>query len=133
MSRPGRLDRNGGMVLWFSCFPNAGQSMVPEMTAKPVEMRPEIPSARLNHGSARSLLLTLLGEYVIGSDEPVWTSTLITVLAGVGVAEKSARQAISRAAAAGWIEGDKSGRRAAWRLTTPGRQLIAEGSQRVQS
>ena len=92
-----------------------------------------IVSPRISHGSARSLLLTLLGEYVIGSDEPVWTSTLITALAGVGVAEKSARQAISRAAAADWIEGDRAGRRAAWRLTARGRQLIAEGSQRVQS
>jgi phenylacetic acid degradation operon negative regulatory protein len=90
-------------------------------------------SSRISHGSARSLLLTLLGEYVIGSDAPVWTSTLLTALGGVGVAEKSARQAIARAAQAGWIEGDRAGRRAAWRLADGGRQLIVEGSRRVRA
>ena len=90
-------------------------------------------SPRIAHGSARSLLLTLLGEYVIGSDAPVWTSTLIAALEGVGVAEKSARQAIARAAQAGWIEGDKSGRRAAWRLSESGRQMIVAGSRRVRA
>jgi len=94
---------------------------------------PTAGASRITHGSARSLLLTLLGEYVIGRDEPVWTSTLLTALGGVGVAEKSARQAIARAAQSGWIEGDRAGRRAAWRLAASGKRMIVEGSRRVRA
>ena len=82
---------------------------------------------------ARSLLLTLLGEFVSPKDQPVWTSTLLGVLTGVGVAEKSARQAIARAAAADWIAARKDGRRVSWTLTAHGRRLIASGSVRVSS
>ncbi|MDN5856618.1 MAG: PaaX family transcriptional regulator, partial [Actinomycetia bacterium] len=53
-------------------------------------------------GSARSLLLTVLGELVLPAGEPVWTSSLLYVLKGVGVEEQTARQAIARGAAAGW-------------------------------
>lgn len=88
---------------------------------------------RVTPGSARSLLLTLLGEFVVREDRPVWTATLLHALEGVGVAEKAARQAIARAATAGWIENARDGRRASWSLTTRGRELIAAGSLRVKS
>ena len=84
-------------------------------------------------GSARTLLLTVLGELVFPNDDAVWTSALLYVLAGVGVEERSARQAISRAAAAGWITGERSGREVRWRLTPAGRRLIADGIKRVYS
>jgi len=83
--------------------------------------------------SAPSLLLTLLGEYVYPSTEPVWTAALVQAFLAVGVAEKAARQALARAAAAGWIEGGKEGRQAWCRLTDVGTRLIAEGSQRVRA
>lgn len=88
-------------------------------------------AARSGTGSARSVLLTLLGEFVHPSRGPTWTSTLLYSFAGVGIAEKAARQAISRAAAAGWIESDRQGRRAAWRISDRGSRMITEGSQRV--
>lgn len=88
---------------------------------------------RISPGSARSFLLTLLGEFVYPSNEPVWTSTLLYAFHGVGIAEKSARQAIARASTAGWIENDREGRRASWRITPRGLGLIAEGSQRVRA
>src|SRR5918996_5830576 len=84
-------------------------------------------------GSARSLLLTVLGDFVIPDGRPVWTSTLVHVLVGVGVEERSARQAIARAASAGWIESERSGRRARWRLTPGGQRYIEEGAERVRS
>ena len=84
-------------------------------------------------GSARSILLTLLGEFIMPQGRPVWTSTLLQVLIGFGVAEKSARQAIARAAAAGWITSHREGRRVCWVLTSRGRQLIDDGAQRVLS
>lgn len=93
------------------------------MSANPT---PPAPTA-----SARSLLLTLLGEYVYPSTEGVWTQTLLQAFALVGIAEKSARQALARASTAGWIEGGKEGRQAWWALSAGGTRLIAEGSRRV--
>jgi len=50
-------------------------------------------------GSARSVLLTILGEFVLPTGEAPWTATLLHVAAGLGLAEKSARQALARLAA----------------------------------
>lgn len=83
--------------------------------------------------SARSLLLTVLGEFALPSDEPVWTATLLRVLGGLGVEEKSARQAIHRAAADGWIIAQREGRRVRWTLTPPGCRLLTEGADRIYS
>jgi len=94
---------------------------------------PAAEPERISPGSARSLLLTLLGEFVLPSRKPTWTAPLLHVLAGVGVAEKAARQAIARAAASGWIESERDGRRTAWRISDGGRRLITEGSKRVKS
>jgi phenylacetic acid degradation operon negative regulatory protein len=89
------------------------------------------PRSRVSVGSARSLLLTVLGEFVMPSGQAVWTSTLLHALLGVGTAENAARQAIARSAAAGWLEGRKDGRQVRWRLTTNGRRMIESGSRRV--
>ncbi len=83
--------------------------------------------------SARSLLLTVLGEFVLPRTEPVWTQTLIDVLAALGVEEKSARQALARTAAEGLLESDRSGRRVRWSLTTQGRRLLTDGAARIYS
>lgn len=83
--------------------------------------------------SARSLLLTVLGELVLPSKNPVWTSALLQVLAGLEVEEKSARQAIARTASDGWISSERDGRRVRWVLAPPGRKLLSEGAQRIYS
>jgi phenylacetic acid degradation operon negative regulatory protein len=88
--------------------------------------RPELGAA-----SARSLLLTVLGEFVLPGDEPVWTAAFLTVLGGLGVAPKTARQALARTAAAGWLRPARHGRRTAWRLTPAGRDLLAAGAERI--
>lgn len=83
--------------------------------------------------SARSLLLTVLGELVLPSKAPVWTSALLHVLAGLDVEEKSARQAIARTAADGWISSERDGRRVRWVLAPSGRALLTEGAARIYS
>ncbi|HEX6357847.1 PaaX family transcriptional regulator C-terminal domain-containing protein [Actinophytocola sp.] len=85
----------------------------------------------VGNGSARSLLTTLLGEFVLPTNHPVWTSTLVDVLALCGVEEKAARQALARTAAEGWLRSDRVGRRVRWTLTDPGRRLLAEGAGRI--
>jgi phenylacetic acid degradation operon negative regulatory protein len=87
----------------------------------------------LGLSSARSLLLTVLGEYVLPAGEPVWTGTLVSVLSLLGVGEKAARQALARTAAEGWISSSRHGRLARWRLTDAGRRLLTDGAQRIYS
>ena len=101
------------------------EALQPAMTAT------SAPRSRVSVGSARSLLLTVLGEFVLPSGQAVWTSALLHALLGVGTAENSARQAIARSAAAGWLEGRKDGRQVRWRLTPAGRRVIEAGSRRV--
>lgn len=81
--------------------------------------------------SARSLLLTILGEFVLPRDEPVWTQVLLDVLGALGVEPKSARQALARTAAEGLLESDRAGRRVRWSLTPSGRRLLTDGAERI--
>jgi len=83
--------------------------------------------------TARSLLLTVFGEYVLPQGRPVWTSTLLQVLAGLDIEEKSARQALNRMSADGWIVSEREGRRVRWALTEHGRSLLTEGAERIYS
>jgi phenylacetic acid degradation operon negative regulatory protein len=81
--------------------------------------------------SARSLLLTLLGEFALPQRDPVWTATIVGVLDSLGVEEKSARQALSRTAADGWLASERVGRSVRWSLTPAGRRLLTEGAERI--
>ena len=85
----------------------------------------------MNTVSARSLLMTLLGEFVLPRERPPWTSTLVETLSGAGVEEKAARQALARTAADGWIVSSRVGRRVRWTLTPQGRRLLTEGAARI--
>ena len=81
--------------------------------------------------SARSLLLTVLGEFVLPRDRPAWTAALVTALAAVDVEEKAARQALSRTSAEGLLTSERAGRRVRWRLTPAGIQLLVAGTERI--
>lgn len=94
--------------------------------------RPALSRRReVSHTSARSLLMTVLGEFVLPRDRPVWTSTLVDVLSVFGIEEKSARQALARTAGEGWLVSERVGRRVRWSLTPPGRRLLTEGAERI--
>ncbi len=94
--------------------------------------RPSVTRRReVSHISARSVLMTILGEYVLPRQVPVWTSTLVEVLGGFDIEEKSARQALSRASGEGWLRSERVGRRVRWSLTAPGRRLLTEGAERI--
>jgi phenylacetic acid degradation operon negative regulatory protein len=100
--------------------------------AEPVIAHPALSRRReLGATSARSLLLTVLGEFVLPRDEPVWTQVLIDVLGGLGVEHKSARQALARTAAEDLLVSDRAGRRVRWSLTEQGRRLLSDGAARI--
>src|SRR6202046_5662982 len=96
--------------------------------------QPDRPGRPLvSAGSARSQLLTVLGELVMPNGNSVWTSSLLYVLTGLGIEEQTARQAIARGAAAGWITARRQGREVRWELTGAGRRLIETGAGRAGS
>lgn len=88
--------------------------------------RREIGSA-----SARSLLLTVLGEFVHPRHASVWTTTVLEALGALGVEEKSARQALTRTANEGLLTSTRHGRRGLWALTPSGAELLEEGTRRI--
>jgi phenylacetic acid degradation operon negative regulatory protein len=90
-------------------------------------------SGRQDRGpkTARGLLFTVLGEFVLPSGGMAWTSAIIEVLGRMGVEEKATRQALMRTAADGWLSAERTGRRTCWRLTASAEQLLTEGTERI--
>jgi phenylacetic acid degradation operon negative regulatory protein len=83
--------------------------------------------------AARSLLLTILGEYVLPRDEAVWQETLVRALVSVGYSSDAARQAVARSVRGGWLESARSGRRSRVGLSSRARDLLATGAARIYS
>ncbi|MFC8661300.1 PaaX family transcriptional regulator C-terminal domain-containing protein [Streptomyces sp. NPDC057199] len=99
----------------------------------PEALKTPSPDASLTHGSARSLLMTVLGELVWPTGEPVWTATLVHILKGIGFEEQTARQAIARASASEWIVPERHGREVRWTLSDKLIHIFETGSGRVYS
>jgi phenylacetic acid degradation operon negative regulatory protein len=100
-----------------------------------VESAPPALSRRHEAGaaSARGMLLTLLGEFVLPGDGMAWTSAVLAVFGRLGVAEKATRQALMRTSNAGWLTAEKVGRRTRWQLTAAAKKLLTEGAERIYS
>lgn len=81
--------------------------------------------------SARGLLFTVLGEFVLPGGGWAWTSAFIEIFARLGVEEKAIRQALARTATDGWIRSERIGRRTRWRLTPDGERLLTDGTERI--
>ena len=98
---------------------------------------PEGPRVSRRHQegapSARGLLLTVLGEFVLPGDGTAWTSAVLAVFARMGVAEKATRQALMRTSQAGWLRSEREGRRARWVLTPVARTMLTDGAERIYS
>jgi phenylacetic acid degradation operon negative regulatory protein len=83
--------------------------------------------------AARSLLLTILGEYVLPRSGAVWQETLVGGLVSVGYSEDAARQALSRSTREKWLQTERHGRRARMFLTDSSRKLLRDGATRIYS
>jgi phenylacetic acid degradation operon negative regulatory protein len=89
------------------------------------------PAEQGVHGSARSLLFTILGELVHPDPRPVWTASLLYVLKAAGFSEQAARQAIARGVAAGWMTSERRGRETRFLLSPELNRSFDEGIRRV--
>ena len=83
--------------------------------------------------SARGLLFTLLGEFVLTGGGTAWTSAVLAAFARLGIEEKATRQALMRTAASGWLDAEKVGRRTRWKLTGSARRMLTVGAERIYS
>jgi phenylacetic acid degradation operon negative regulatory protein len=83
--------------------------------------------------AARSLLLTILGEFVLPRAEPVWQETLVAALVSVGYTQQAARQALARSVRDGWLSTSRHGRRARLSLSARTADLLATGAERIYS
>lgn len=81
--------------------------------------------------SARSLLFTVLGEYLRGPGAAIWTGGVVTAMRQLGVEERSARQALTRTARDGWVLAERHGRRTRWRLTPRAYEHFAASADAV--
>jgi phenylacetic acid degradation operon negative regulatory protein len=81
--------------------------------------------------SARGLLFTVLGEFVLPSGGSALTSTFIDVFARLGVEEKAGRQALMRTAADGWLTSQRQGRRTLWTLSPTAKEFLTDGAERI--
>ena len=81
--------------------------------------------------SAKSLLLTVLGEFALPHGGAIWTSTIIKGLAMVDVSERNARQSVARLSDQGLLDSERHGRRTRWHLTESGQRLLELGTERI--
>jgi phenylacetic acid degradation operon negative regulatory protein len=83
--------------------------------------------------AARSLLLTVLGEYVLPRSGSVWQETLVGALGSLGYSQQAARQALARSTRDGWLVTERRGRRARLSLSDRTAELLRTGAERIYS
>jgi phenylacetic acid degradation operon negative regulatory protein len=83
--------------------------------------------------AARSVLLTLLGEYVLPASGGAWQETLIGALETLDHKTPAARRALARSIAAGWLRTERHGRRSRVHLTAPTAEMLRSGAERIYS
>ncbi|MCF2527035.1 PaaX family transcriptional regulator [Yinghuangia soli] len=83
--------------------------------------------------SARTLLLTVLGEYVgyAGADR-VWSAAVVDALQACGVEETAARRAITRLTHEGWLATEPAGRFTRLVMTPRLVRLLASWTERLR-
>jgi phenylacetic acid degradation operon negative regulatory protein len=83
--------------------------------------------------AARSVLLTLLGEYVLPGSGGAWQETLIGALETLDHKTPAARRALARSVTAGWLRTERHGRRSRVHLTEPTAEMLRSGTERIYS
>ena len=81
--------------------------------------------------AARSVLLTVLGEYVLPLGEGVWQEALIAALGTLDYKTHAARQALARSVGDGWLRTERHGRRSRVMLTGTSAKMLRTGAERI--
>jgi phenylacetic acid degradation operon negative regulatory protein len=81
----------------------------------------------------QDLVITLLGSYVHGRRETVWSGGLVTLLEELGFSSGAARVALTRLVNRGLIVRVRQGRLVHYRTTARTERVLAEGDRRIFS
>src|SRR3954453_22912372 len=81
--------------------------------------------------AAPSVLLTLLGEFVLPTPKGVWQETLINALGALDHKPQAARQALARSVTAGWLRTERHGRRSRVYLRRDTATMLSAGAERI--
>jgi phenylacetic acid degradation operon negative regulatory protein len=81
--------------------------------------------------AARSVLLTILGEFLRPLDGSVWQETLIGALEALEYKTHAARQALARSVTGGWLTTERHGRRSRVTLTDQTAEMLRAGAERI--
>jgi ring-1,2-phenylacetyl-CoA epoxidase subunit PaaA len=82
-------------------------------------------------GSARAVLLTILGDAVLPTGGSAWLTTLSTVAGDLGIRPTATRQALRRLVAQDLVRPHRQGRLARYTLTATGRRRLEEAAERI--
>ncbi len=77
------------------------------------------------------LIFTLIGEYILDRAGQIWTSSLLELMASLGVSERAVRSTLSRITRKGWLVSQMHGRHSRYTLTPKGKALLERGRQRI--
>jgi phenylacetic acid degradation operon negative regulatory protein len=81
--------------------------------------------------AARSMLLTILGEYVLPARGAAWLETLVSALSAMEYKTYAARQALARSVTGGWLTTERHGRRSRVQLTPETAEMLRSGAERI--
>jgi ring-1,2-phenylacetyl-CoA epoxidase subunit PaaA len=90
-----------------------------------------MPTRERTGASARSLLLTVLGDVVLPVGGRAWLGALTAAMADVGVSADATRQALRRLVAQDLVAPARHGRLSAYALTAAGRRRLEEAAERI--
>jgi ring-1,2-phenylacetyl-CoA epoxidase subunit PaaA len=117
----------------MAVFPQGSSEGSPDRFGTPTSpaegVDPALPDAA--GGSARSRLVTLLGDLVLPTGGTAWLSTLSAAMSAFGVAPATTRQALRRLVAQDLVTTERRGRLAVYRLTPAARQRFTEAADRI--
>lgn len=88
-------------------------------------------SAPAGSRTARSNLLTVLGEAVAPHGETVWQESLVAALTTLDTSTPAARQVVARAIREGWLTSERVGRRSLLTVSDSSRKMLEEGRSRA--
>lgn len=89
------------------------------------------PSSDGPIGSARSLLLTVLGDVVLPAGGRAWLGALTEAMAALGLTPEATRQALRRLVAQDLVVAERTGRLSAYQISSQGRRRLEEAADRI--
>ncbi len=83
------------------------------------------------HISARSVLVTILGDAVLPVAQSVWLSQLLRLAEPFGFSARLVRTSLFRLAEEGWVSSERHGRRSRYALTPLAQREFADAADRI--